>query len=226
MKTLCARAMMVLIGIAMLTTPARSLARPANNPDDCTVCEVWDGAKKECLPRCPPDKECCAGSVFVQCIDPQTHGCCNGTVYHKETQDCCNGTVFNKADKCCSPNRTLIPKEPITDLADCPNRVANDRPHEIDGCSWSPDFIIPCPWVSITPACNNHDECYQTCGSDKSACDSNLYNDIVAICRANQLTCPLGACESEAVIYYAAVVALGGPAYNNDQKKFCKCCPP
>jgi hypothetical protein len=42
--------MMVLIGIAMLATPADVLARPANNPDDCTVCEVWDGAKKECLP--------------------------------------------------------------------------------------------------------------------------------------------------------------------------------
>lgn len=67
--------------------------------------------------------------------------------------------------------------------------------HVIDGCSAVADtlrgntFGEPNgPVYSDTRGyipCNSHDQCYQTCGTDKLACDMQLYYDMVNECRKN-----------------------------------------
>lgn len=59
-------------------------------------------------------------------------------------------------------------------------------PHvTLDGCTGVPDFLVVngTPASSIgavfTAACNNHDRCYQTLGSDKQECDLRLEQDMI-----------------------------------------------
>lgn len=103
-------------------------------------------------------------------------------------------------------------------IVDAATGQAN-RCHEIDGCSAPfPDSFRDDPTggtlgrrstafgkdVSTTDfdphglaprdqlPCNQHDVCYQTCGSDKRECDDAMYRDMLDVCRSAypELVCP------------------------------------
>lgn len=81
----------------------------------------------------------------------------------------------------------------------------------------------------FTSACYGHDICYGTCNSDKSACDSNFYNDMMNICSQNcgtDVNC-LFWCGLAADVYYAGVFWAGSLLYDAAQNAACEdcCCP-
>lgn len=74
----------------------------------------------------------------------------------------------------------------------CCAGIINETCHDINGCSSVADtlgsytFGIPDGPVkqdNIYIPCNSHDQCYQTCGTDKKSCDIQLYYDMIEECR-------------------------------------------
>jgi hypothetical protein len=82
-------------------------------------------------------------------------------------------------------------------------------------------------WTSTSTggdACDRHDECYQTCGSDRSVCDARMYDDMVRICNATADGPHVkGTCLHYAKVYYEGLKALGGPAHEKRQSAVCGC---
>lgn len=149
----------------------------------------------------------------------------------------------------------------------CPDKSLQDPgiPYLIDGCTNSPDslrvwallpgtrsyrrYVTNPIWgqdlgsvprsSTQTLACNLHDVCYQTCGSDKGACDAALGAGITASCDVGYpLPCPLGtaalcteyldeyqSCRGIGPIYVSGVsTPLGTSAYQERQRQNCYCC--
>jgi hypothetical protein len=95
-----------------------------------------------------------------------------------------------------------------------------------DGCSgWTSTKQVRDNWgpVSFTGACNTHDKCYYTRGSNWNTCNERFYSDLRAACERDlRISTPLGklppdpvrltACYQIATAYYGVVqgaVALG-----------------
>lgn len=73
-------------------------------------------------------------------------------------------------------------------------------------------------------ACDNHDRCYQTCGSSRAACDLNMYRDMMATCRRSSASSSIKRdCRKWARIYYAGLVGFGGLAHAQRQAQVCFC---
>ncbi|MCB1689709.1 MAG: carboxypeptidase-like regulatory domain-containing protein [Halioglobus sp.] len=94
--------------------------------------------------------------------------------------------------------------------------------------------------VGLVPApCNNHDICYQTCGTTQRGCDDAIYTDAVQVCNnAYPSPCPSDksvfqcldyANEKDFCISIAGDVLLGlrvfgSSAFKERQSGYCKCC--
>ncbi len=86
--------------------------------------------------------------------------------------------------------------------------------------------LIPdCPveGLCFTSACQGHNDCYATCGADKTACDRTFFNDMIDLCvqgvaidDPNFLTC-----RYTALTYWLAVQQLGLEAYDKTQDLIC-----
>jgi hypothetical protein len=150
----------------------------------------------------------------------------------------CNGLPYDPATQCCEP-AGVQPRYPIANLDLCPNRV----PHpghvpEFNGCGPAngvishliPNKIGPYRNIDFTPACNNHDVCYDTCNSVKSHCDRAFLDDMTAACTAAYAGHGFldrymhTACTADAYLYYTAVSRGGADAYVSAQKQACDCC--
>ncbi len=154
----------------------------------------------------------------------------------------CNGEPYDPTTQCCEP-AGIQPRYPIANLDLCPNRVPHPgHTPAFNGCGPEngfaryliPNRIGPLRNVDFTPACNNHDICYDTCNSTKSTCDTNFFNDLSAQCaaaypgRSWYQTYMRTVCISvDARLYYLAVsrTATGRNAYTDAQKGACDCCP-
>jgi hypothetical protein len=130
----------------------------------------------------------------------------------------------------------VLPKNPIADLNQCPNRVRNPNwTYQYDGCSNVPDnpalgrdtqFANP----QHTGACDEHDRCYQTCwGTNMEGgrliCDQRLRDIALATCSASQEV--LGTrleCTFWANRYYSGLRRWGGGAFEERQRSVCNCC--
>ena len=89
-------------------------------------------------------------------------------------------------------------------------------------------------------ACNKHDICYQTCGSDRGGCDAALSSDASQECLYQYpLVYPghlsvaerveygneRARCLLDVKIMYGVVLsAFGGTAYERRQVEHCMCC--
>jgi secretory phospholipase A2 len=165
--------------------------------------------------------------------------------YDDETKACdfCGGKTPGP-NECCTRDRDVVPKEPIQNLDDCPDRVKIKDP-TVNGCGQQGDLrniVIPQRFgpVPFAPSCNVHDVCYGTCRSDKASCDTQLRDllrsacmntfaaEIEAIGRAGgdarALSLLLNRCLDMADNYFGAVVSMGQDAYDKAQKGNCKCC--
>jgi hypothetical protein len=87
------------------------------------------------------------------------------------------------------------------------------------------------------PACNAHDICYGTCGSNKADCDRKFRDNMYKQCDTYYSWINPAAidiyhkCRNIAYIYYKAVKLYGQKAFDNAQKENCievpkdECCP-
>jgi hypothetical protein len=90
-----------------------------------------------------------------------------------------------------------------------------------------PDFPMG---ANFRSACNNHDLCYGTCGSNKGTCDSKFQKALQTAC-AQKFSghdpvskIQLGICSTLADDYWSAVVLGGQGAFDSAQKEACDCC--
>ena len=162
-------------------------------------------------------------------------------------QACCldggQPVPYDTATSCCT-SVGIQPKNPIQNLAACPNRVQNVHPVVLSGCSiqvplaisigalftglfgsaGSIALILQSYAGTFRDVCNAHDTCYATCRSDRGTCDSGFLT--AARNRCQQL--PGNArqrCNAAALAYYSGI-RLGGQNYWVDaQKEHCDCCP-
>ncbi|MFO0896673.1 MAG: hypothetical protein U0836_04510 [Pirellulales bacterium] len=76
--------------------------------------------------------------------------------------------------------------------------------------------------ADFTPACEAHDSCYETCGREKSDCDSQFLGHLRDACRngySGWWQAPgREACNVVAETYALAVRRLGGDAYRAAQR--------
>jgi hypothetical protein len=141
----------------------------------------------------------------------------------------CNGQSFDSAVACCTTGG-IQPQNPIQDLSLCPNRVQR-REQRANGCGGEGSIQLSEAWdiVRFTPACNEHDKCYDTCRSDQLACDNRFLGSLVARCRrVFSAARPLFffACSKVALGMYGAVRAEGFQFWSDAQKDACNCCAP
>lgn len=188
------------------------------------------------------------GSVTVRgCVPPNGSACAETTITLEECRECQGGSVVNKPegtlrldpDFCCVSGEK-IQKNPIVDLAECPNRV--DNPDEgkdptEPACS-APSWLISDPDnpmgsdASFRPACIFHDRCYGTCApaadysGHKMDCDEEFQSMLQSICNSAFRSDPveLATCLELADAYVAAVVIGGAGPYEDRQKLGCNCC--
>lgn len=120
------------------------------------------------------------------------------------------------------------------------NGVKECRTHEqrkgytpkVNGCGsgWNtylvPDMdylsLIELAWIDFTKACNAHDKCYGTCGSDKELCNDKLARDMKQTC--DKLTYrPLARyrCHKMADLYKKAVDSYGESPWQDAQDEAC-----
>lgn len=179
-----------------------------------------------------PGKACCGREEY----DPETHECCGDKIVEKGK--CCrnggNPTEYDPSKECCESSGVL-PKDTISNLDNCPNRVANGKPPSFNGCSAPIPVAEIFFGTSFTDACNAHDICYSTCNNKKSVCDSNFNTAMAAHCSSTyplplRLINPKAGeeyekCTTAQILYYAAV-ANANPAgyYIPAQKDVCQCC--
>ena len=109
------------------------------------------------------------------------------------------------------------------------SELSDDR---VNGCGpgTALGVLVPeCPLglTCFTPACNNHDWCYTTCGADKTDCDDAFYADLLALCQQELSDDALGlqTCESLAYIYWQAVARFGQSFFDEAQEYHCGSLP-
>jgi hypothetical protein len=73
-------------------------------------------------------------------------------------------------------------------------------------------------------ACDRHDECYQSCSTDRLDCDERMYHDMKAICAASGENRIVRArCWQFATIYYKALRVGAQGAFDSRKKAVCGC---
>jgi hypothetical protein len=215
---------------------------PDGNPGDCNqpICFMGGRAMVVSFSDTPPPtpgdckREICTAppggpgapipgrveSIADESDAPPGMACCGDQVYDPQTQ-CCT-RLFHR----------VVPKHPMPFdwLIECPDRVPfPGHTPMANGCTGVPDNpnILICIGASFTPACNNHDICYDTCRSGKVACDAAFLADLLAICAQATPIHPdcRALCAANALLYAAGVSTVGFPFYNSAQQQACQCCP-
>jgi hypothetical protein len=156
--------------------------------------------------------------------------------------DClCGRQLYDPALQCCTPTGVQN-KNPIADLARCPDRVASPSYTCVpNGCGAEGGQSFPGGYgaASFIGCCSAHDCCYGTCRSNQGGCDSTFGNCMRASCDAayppDIVTLPGGItfdrnrvnrslCRGQANAYEAAVVNFGDDAHTAAQQNACDCC--
>ncbi|XP_068247073.1 group XIIB secretory phospholipase A2-like protein [Palaemon carinicauda] len=74
--------------------------------------------------------------------------------------------------------------------------------------------------------CNEHDLCYDTCGSDKEVCDRKFKSCLYNTCKENEKDMDMFSsktCKGGAKLLYTATMALGCASYKDAQSNACIC---
>ncbi|XP_049856054.1 group XIIA secretory phospholipase A2 isoform X2 [Schistocerca gregaria] len=82
------------------------------------------------------------------------------------------------------------------------------------------------PVGDMTNCCNDHDICYDTCGSDKEKCDLEFKRCLYKICEKHQkLITDKGvkACKAAAKMLFTGTLTLGCKSFLDSQKRACFC---
>ena len=117
------------------------------------------------------------------------------------------------------------------DVKSCPRLLQSDADYDINGCTASSDTVrgvvfgtvqglIPVGSESSVEdyPCNQHDLCYETCGSSRDDCDNRFEAHMVEACGIND------DCEKAARRRASVIRLIGGYAFRREQKEHCLCC--
>lgn len=156
-------------------------------------------------------------------------------------QLCCENPIairpwpYDPTTHCCE-QKGILSLRPIDKLDDCPRRrqradFPDPFPHQYDGCT-SPFGDNPTGGANTsfanperTGPCDLHDACYQTCNSNRDACDLAFYLGMLGVCNSGSANDnEFFICERHAAQYYVAVSLFGGSFWKRRQKDFCQCC--
>lgn len=224
----------LLIGITMLLS-AQTLACPC---PPCPPCYTQTGS----YPNCNCSYNCtgcqsCVSDSCVNCGGDPTKACCDNIVcYSPSWRQCCgygNGKVCNAS--CCDSwacqycdgggcTFCLHKAEDYDELLAC-NRVPDPEwDYDIDHCSTptGDNPAWPCD-TSFQTACDAHDECYQTCDSNKATCDAAFDTAMDQACAGSNPIC-WADCQFWRTVYRVAVELVGQGAYEGRQLDACACC--
>ena len=205
---------------------------------------LWDGSpdliefEKPSNPIFQPDEyratNCCVPCLLGSC------GLCyiGGNVASPSLCFCQGGSAMSF---------TIVCRGAVSypDLLSCSFLRQSGTPADPDGCSYVPDD--PCSLAgdctlaqestSFKPACDTHDICYRTCGSNRVACDVGFAADLALICDAAYPPCPYNdddkcskyasqkqKCLNYAGGYTVGVVGGGITPFRNNQVRNCRCC--
>ena len=108
------------------------------------------------------------------------------------------------------------------------------------GSGWNEPFVPDAPGgFNFETACQNHDDCYGTCGSEKGDCDSQFLKDMMSVCQkapfSYETLCfseythtyysckiyPREQCKGYARTYYFFVDKLGQGPFDKAQEDCC-----
>jgi Group XII secretory phospholipase A2 precursor (PLA2G12) len=123
---------------------------------------------------------------------------------------------------------------PIRDLRRCSKRVPHAG-HTPSGNGCGPrgqQARTPQGFgrASFRATCNTHDICYDTCNSDRTACDQAFSVELERVCRQTYRTSTivglelLTRCMRRAELYSLAAMIGGGSYYDAAQLQACECC--
>jgi secretory phospholipase A2 len=140
----------------------------------------------------------------------------------------CNGQTYDPVTACCTASG-VVQKNPIANLAACPNKVA-DPTHTCipNGCGGQGGVPVPNSYgiAEFRSCCNTQDCCYDTCNGNKANCDLDLFACISGSCAIYALfPTLLPSCLTVAAVYYAFVASpLGSKYFTAAQQQACDCC--
>ncbi len=148
----------------------------------------------------------------------------------------CFGRTFDPATQCCvalaSTSGVLLRAGPLSSADLCPDRVTNPAaPKAIGNGCGSEGFQVPDSFgsASFLNACNDHDECWGSCGQNRNACDIIFGSALAEACKKSFSTVfekEAGqACMQVALGYVLGVQSAPGVAnYSKAQNEVCDCC--
>jgi len=73
------------------------------------------------------------------------------------------------------------------------------------------------------PICNEHDICYETCGTTQAKCDGDFKRDMYKMCNGLRNGFKRGVCKAKAKAMYLMVRVAGKSYFHSGQKKYCSC---
>ena len=133
------------------------------------------------------------------------------------------------------PSPSALACGPVPADGHCrPTTVKSPKPGHVpthNGCG-AEGGSIPIPQgfgsAPFTPACNEHDHCYENCAMSQAECDDEFFGGMVQSCEQAYggvlSTLARGWCMNTAVAYWQAVAQGGAPAWAAAQVVACECC--
>jgi hypothetical protein len=213
------------------------------DPNDCEICDE----QGSCISTCDSSvcqKTCingscqpCGGDLDMVCCLDGTETCCNWVIGETCCNgDCCEQSCCNSFDceycdgESCQP--CLRKVGTYAELQMCSYVVDDpDTEPSPNGCSnpvsSNPDN--PAGYVcgeasSFLNACNAHDTCYQTCGSNKiEECDAVFDWNLWTVCNPLSGECR-DACLDKKSLYVGFVLTMGEAWWREGQVGACACC--
>ena len=180
-----------------------------------------------CACTCPGDKECgddCCGETEICVHDRLGNPKCLPECKTEKGRS--NSPAYNPETQCCT-QYGVQQKYPMGNLEACRPTMVKRQDYQPtpNGCGPA-DKPLRSTFgkASFLEACNDHDKCYDVCGSDAVKC-----NEI--FCKAVHKACakayPGGdpVCKQAASDYCDGVRLLGSSYWEDAQKKACQCCP-
>ncbi len=229
---------------------------PPRAPKHCCQPNIGNDKKLKCRANgcCTLEETCCksgGGSTTTCCLCGCGPDGINDTAHCKECPVCAPVGV-ERADyrpdiQCCTPYG-VEPKFDGFSARACRNtltpRPGYKRP-AANGCG-TKDVPVQSVFsfrfrgqrvkVNFTPACNNHDKCYDTCTKEtkeqkathKESCDDKLRDDMEAICKKafSKGSKALDRCTDVAAEFHLGVglAQTADKAYWRAQSQACHCC--
>lgn len=194
------------------------------NDEEGNTCDLFETC---CEGNCCNLSQCCVDGQCINEGDECSPGreCCNGNCCNNES--CCDSSDCEHCDSgACEP--CLQKASDYEELEGCSNIVDDpDQTPTPNGCGpegWGhmvPDNPTGCEDTSFLGACNEHDNCYGSCGNNQDGCDSTFLNTMLDVCMGS--SCAV-LCSEFAYTYYGVVNNEGEPAWKSAQVSACSCC--